>query len=489
MVEAEINARVALANALVEFIDHGDHDFMEFAYEILEDFMEREPSTFVPLAGFHEEWGNTVQNNTYTGIVCARGHLKTSFCLSYLLYQMVTQPNFRALYVAATLEQAYNKLEQLEEMCLRSWRLRGQIQDTLGFGGGWRKGAKYFKNGSRVQAASVGKALEGPHVHLIILDDILEEFPKMADDKVIHYIKRVVLPMRLPNGRVFLIGTQKRIGDATEWVRESPEWSTLWHPALLEDGTPRWPEYWTLERLEAEKKVMGSRAFESEYMLNPIDPESAVIPWSVLEPCLNRDGEMASAPKPGWLTFMGVDLAVGLDRVHDETAYNVLAYNPTTQERDVLYSWNGKVQSEGSAWLTAQVENIARISSMFKPETIMVESNGFQRLVAHAARDVENLPVKSHHTGNEKNHSQIGIPGIAVQMEKGLYNIPFGKVASAETRPGTADLVRGLSGLMWGGHGKLEGHTPDPVVALWMSELAVQDYEKHQLNVGSWDWL
>jgi hypothetical protein len=489
MVRAEMAAREALANALVGFVDYGDRDFMEFSHEVLEDFMAREPSEFVPLADFHEEWGNTIEANTYTGIICARGHLKTSFCLSYLLYQMATQPNFRALYIAATLEQAYNKLEQLEEMCLRSWRLRGQIQDTIGTGGGWRKGAKYFKNGSRVQAASVGKALEGPHTHLIILDDILEEFPRMVDDKVIHYIKRVVLPMRLPNGRVFLIGTQKRIGDATEWVRESPEWATLWHPALLEDGTPRWPEYWSLERLEAEKQVMGSRAFESEYLLNPIDPESAVIPWSVLDSCLNRKGEVATAPKPGWLTFMGVDLAVGLDRVHDETAYCVLAYNPTSQEREVLYCWNGKVQGEGSAWLKAQVDNIARISGMFKPEAIMVESNGFQRLVAHAARDVENLPVKSHHTGNEKNHSQIGIPGIAVQMEKGLYSIPFGEAAAAGSRPGTADLVRGLSGLMWGGHGKLEGHTPDPVVALWMSELAVQDYEKNQLNVGSWDWL
>ena len=464
-------------------------DFIEFADDVLEDFMRPEPSEHIPLGKIHTAWWDTVNaGGKYVGIVCARGHLKTTFTLAYCAYLMHKHPNFRALYLSATLDQAIDKMEQFEEMCRRSWRLNGHIkgkEDT----GSWRKGAKYFRNGSRIRAASISKALEGPHVHLIIMDDILEEFARIPDERVIHYIKRVVLPMRLPDGQLLVIGTQKRVGDAMEWIRESPDWATVWHPALKEDGTPRWPEYWTAERLEAERQVMGSRAFESEYMLNPIDPESAVIPWSVLEHCLNRESEMATTPKPGWLTFMGVDLAVGLDKVHDETAYCVLAYNPTTQEREVLYCWNGKVQGEGSAWLKAQVDNIARISGMFKPSAIMIESNGFQRLVAHAARDVENLPVKSHHTGNEKNHAQIGVPGIAVQMEKKLYSIPFGAAASAESQPGTTDLVRGLSGLMWDGKGKLEGHTPDPVVALWMGELAIQDYEKHQLNVGSWEWL
>lgn len=35
-------------------------------------------------------------------------------------------------------------------------------------------------------------------------------------------------------------------------------------------GNPVWPEYWTKERIEAKRKLVGFRAFEKEYMNNPI---------------------------------------------------------------------------------------------------------------------------------------------------------------------------------------------------------------------------
>ena len=36
------------------------------------------------------------------------------------------------------------------------------------------------------------------------------------------------------------------------------------------DGNPAWPEYWTKERIEAKRILVGYRAFEKEYMNNPI---------------------------------------------------------------------------------------------------------------------------------------------------------------------------------------------------------------------------
>ena len=198
---------------------------------------------------------------------------------------------------------------------------------------------------------------------------------------------------------------------------------------------------------------------------------------------------MISKPIKDWITVMGVDLAVGFDAQHDETAYCVVAYNPKTEQRKVLHQWNGKVQDEGASWLKEQVSNISKIASIYKPETIMVESNGFQRLVAHAARDVEQLPIATHNTGNERNHAQIGIPGIAVAMEKGLYEIPFGATAKENSRPGTRDLVRGLMQLMWDGKGKIQGHVADPVVSLWMCEIAIKERERKKLNMTNWNWL
>jgi len=463
-----------------------DLDFIDFANDALGDFMRQEPSKFVSLGKVHNEWWDMVDSgDKYVGIICARGHLKTTFTLTYCAYMMHKFPNFRALYISATLDQAIDKMEQFEEMCRRSWRLNGHIkgpEDT----GSWRKGAKYFRNGSRIRAASIAKALEGPHVHLIIMDDILEEFARTPDEKVIHYIKRVVMPMRLPDGQILVIGTQKRVGDATDWIRNSPDWSHVWHPALKEDGKPRWPEYWTMERLESERQSMGTRAFESEYLLNPLDPDTAVIPWSTIEPCL--DAELGfEDPLEDTDIVIGVDLAVGMDSKNDETAYCVLSYDRSTKVRHILYQWSGKVKAEGAGWLTAQVNNLVSLAEKYNPSIIMVETNGFQRLVAHAAKDLAGLPVKGHRTGSEKHHAQIGIPSIALALEQGRYIIPWNKVVNKSGPIGTRKLVEGLSRLMWGKNGRLEGHTADSVISLWMCELAIQEIDKRGLKIVAWD--
>ena len=463
----------------------------EFINETLENYMEQEPGEFVPLGEMHSEWEKTFNKGTHTAIICARGHLKTSWALSNLAYHMLTNQNFRALYISATLEQAWDKLEQFEELCRRSWRLRNMMKkkssDEVG---AWRKGAKYFNNGSRVHAASIGKALEGPHVHMIILDDVLQEFPSITDENVIHYIKRVVMPMRLPDERILLVGTQKRVNDATDWVTESPQWNVVRHPALLDDETPRWPEYWTLDRLEEEKYTMGSRAFESEYMLNPLDPESAVIPYEVLKPCL-KEGMSMGLPESGddWFVTMGVDLAVGMDSQNDESAYVVMAYNRVTQERKVLYCWSGKIRAKGAGWLEAQVVTMKSLADKYKPDKIMVESNGYQRLVVHTARELDGMPVEGHNTGREKHKHDVGVPRIALAMEQGKYFIPWNKEARESSKPGMRKLVDGLSRLVYGKHGRLEGHTPDAVMALWMCELCVHVLEKKRLVFTRWDYI
>ena len=461
-------------------------EFMDFANAVLTDFMRLEPSEYVPLGDMHQSWYDTINSDKrYVGIMCARGHLKTTFTLTYCAYMMSKYPNYKALYVSATLDQAIDKLEQFEELCKRSWRLAPSTKGKED-SGSWKKSQKYFNNESRIRAASTSKSLEGPHVHLIILDDILEEFPRMSDDRIIHFIKRVVMPMRLPEGKILLIGTQKRIGDATDWVRQSPDWAHVWHPALNKEGKPRWPEYWTMKRLEAERHSMGTRAFESEYLLNPLDPETAVIPWNVIEPCLD---ESLGFDKPIGDTdiVIGVDLAVGLDTTNDETAYTVVSYDRDTKVRQILYQWCGKVKAEGAGWLTSQVNNLVSLAEKHNPTMIMVETNGFQRLVAHAAKDLASLPVQGHRTGSEKHHAQIGIPRIALALEQGKYIIPWDKSVNKSGPVGSRKLVEGLSRLMWGKNGRLDGHTSDAVISLWMCELAIQDIDKRGIRVTSWD--
>ena len=40
---------------------------------------------------------------------------------------------------------------------------------------------------------------------------------------------------------------------------------------------------------------------------------------------------------------------------------------------------------------------------------------------------------------------------------------------------------------MWGKNGRLEGHTADSVISLWMCELAIQEIDKRGLKIVAWD--
>ena len=78
-----------------------------FIDDVLRHYMELEPGEYVPLGQMHAEWADAFEAGTHTSIICARGHLKTSWGLSALAYQMAMQPNYRAVYLSATLEQAW----------------------------------------------------------------------------------------------------------------------------------------------------------------------------------------------------------------------------------------------------------------------------------------------------------------------------------------------------------------------------------------------
>ena len=109
--------------SFAKHLNPGKIPFLEFANETMMEYMSHEPDEFYPLADMHKNWHDTIAENERVAIICARGHLKTSFSLTYLLWQMYSNPNFRALYIGNTFTQVVDKLTQFEELCRRSWRV------------------------------------------------------------------------------------------------------------------------------------------------------------------------------------------------------------------------------------------------------------------------------------------------------------------------------------------------------------------------------
>ena len=464
---------------LLEEIDDEIPQFEEFTNRALKCFMEYEPLDFVPLADMHWKWTDAMSDNKRVSIIAFRESMKSTMALVKASYLMMTTPNLRLMLASSNMTKAVRRLQWFDEFVQRYPRLRAMRDNSR-----WSSSQKIFTNGARISASAVGVAMEGERVHGAILDDILEEFPRFSDEKVIHWMTQVVVPFLLPKAWMWLLQTQKRLGDITDWVGENPAWISIRQPITDPEGNPVWEEYWDEERIEGRRTEMPKREFESEYMLNCLSDETAVVPFNTIQPCLEPQQSLDDVPK-GWDVVMGVDLAVGMDVANDETAYCVVAFNRETKERKIVHLWSGRIQAEGFGWLSAQVDNLKSLAEQFNPRVIMVESNGYQRLVHNAAKETAGLPVQRHNTGSEKHHGSVGIPSIAFHMEQRRYQIPYDRDAQEKLQP----LIRGLTGLTYGLNGKLMGHTPDTVISLWMCELAIQTLEKKDIFVTKWDYF
>lgn len=69
-------------------------------------------------------------------------------------------------------------------------------------------------------------------------------------------------------------------------------------------GNPAWPQYWTRERIEAKRKLVGYRAFEKEYMNNPITLGAVFkaenIAWDNMLPNLSQYRQLICYTDPSW---------------------------------------------------------------------------------------------------------------------------------------------------------------------------------------------
>ena len=96
-----------------------------------------------------------------------------------------------------------------------------------------------------------------------------------------------------PNGAIIIIATRwsdrdligRVLKDAAERGK-SDEWRYIEFPAILPSGNPLWPEYWSLEELEALRAELPPSKWNAQYMQRPTGEEGSIVKrewWKVWE--------------------------------------------------------------------------------------------------------------------------------------------------------------------------------------------------------------
>jgi predicted phage terminase large subunit-like protein len=148
-------------------------------------------------------------------------------------------------------------------------------------------------------AIGVGGTVTGKGADLLIIDDPhSEQEAKLAQtnsevfDSVYEWYTSGPRQRLQPGGSIVLVMTRWSKRDLTGRIvqsaidRDGDEWEIIDFPAILPSGKPLWPEFWSLELLNALKAELPNSKWNAQYQQSPTSEEGALIKrewWKIWE--------------------------------------------------------------------------------------------------------------------------------------------------------------------------------------------------------------
>ena len=398
--------------------------------------------------GWHNiEWSNLIQIHKNLCVLAARGHGKSyHFSFAYPLWQMYRYKKEDALGrpVAQELKMAregmlvtneyglaVNFLSMIKDEIESNDILRNRIHPGTreGWGGQRIKG----KNGSQLYVKSAGSKIRGAHPTWTVLDDFLNESSLYSQEqrkKAWQIYSSVIVPALEPGGQSLIVGTpfhQKDLyGTLKELKKHNPTADlpkVLEYPAIFPDGTLLFPQRHSFKSLMQKKALLGSLGFSREILVVPISDSSTLFPYPTLnksqDTTLTLISNIDSAKHKYVKVVVGCDFAISASVGADYSVFTILGMTGRG-EIHLLNIWRKK----GIKYKT-QIDMLKRINRDWRPDMMVLESNGFQSIFVDELQEA-NLPVVGRvTTSHNKKNFKTGVPHIAVLFENETIKYPY----------------------------------------------------------------
>lgn len=222
-------------------------------------------------------------------------HTKSEFA-SYLLpaFLMGRKPRLQTIEATHTAELAVKFGRKVRDLMMsdRYRELFPQVdlkQDSKA-AGRWdtNHGGSYF-------AVGVGGAVTGRGADLLIIDDPHSEqdaYSDLALDNAWEWYQGGPRTRLQPGGAIVIVMTRWGTKDLTAKLikaqssHSADRWEVIEFPAILPSGNPLWPEFWSLEELEAVRSSLSVQKWNAMYQQQPTNDEGAILKrewWQVWE--------------------------------------------------------------------------------------------------------------------------------------------------------------------------------------------------------------
>lgn len=417
------------------------------------------------------EWFNMVQLYQRLCIMAARDHSKSySFSFAYVLWRLYRYTRATALIQTPDDIKFYKEGMlitnefKLAKKLLKKVKEEIQLNDVLRDAlypdkntGGWANESLTCKNGAEIGLSSYRTSNRGPHPGWIVVDDFLDKsalYSKEQREKFIEIFHGEIMNMLLPQGQCLTIGTPFHEKDLYANLKTAPGWRVFEYPAIFPDGSLLWQRRYNFDALKQKRLTFGSMIFSREILVRPVSDTTSIFPWDILQTSFIGMNQYvlvensSSFPVRFKKIATGVDLAISAKTGAD---YTVMI---TVGEDEIGRIWLLNMVRLHGASYNEQIANLQLINHSFRPDVILMEDNGFQRVMAGLAREagMDNI-VEHTTTGNTKKDLYEGLPSLAVLFERGQIKFPRGNEKSIES---TNIICSELNSITFSDRGKLE---------------------------------
>ena len=389
----------------------------------------------------HVQWGEIAMKHPKFCILASRdGGKSYFFSMAYPAWQLYRfkpknntsseQMNKRGFLFSFSALQAIDLLailkENIEDIDV--------LKDRLYNKDSWSKTDITCKNRARLTTKGFGSAARGAHPGWIIVDDGLKDnvlYSSVQRQKNIDYFHAVIMNMITPNGQVGVVGTPFHGGDLYGDLKIKPNWFVYEYPGIFPNGDILWAKKWNYEALMEKRKSQGNLIFSREILCRPITSDSTIFPIEILNNAFYRMEDMILVENRESYKIkfdkvvVGSDFAISSSVGADYSVFGVWGIDEK-ERMWLMHFWRKK-----GASYDEQLAKLKSINANFRPDLMMLEKNQMQQIFVEGAVK-ENLPVKGHTTGTQKNDLRKGLPGLAIMFERGMFKIPQGNQYSKD---------------------------------------------------------
>jgi phage terminase large subunit-like protein len=382
-----------------------------------------------PVAPFHEEWFDMIQNDTHSMWVISafrNSGKSTIFTMAHVIWLII---NGRAKYILLISETAYKAqtfLGHVRAQFEDNARLKADLGPFREENAGWNSISLVVKNYSaKISAVSIEQSVRGlRHLNhrpdLFLLDDCENQETVRTQenrDKLSQFLSGDVIPAGHSSTRTIVIGSILHADSLIPRLQKQIDAGKIdgiyrMDPIVDDEGNPAWSDKFpNAAAIEREKsRGISDREWSTEYLLRPIVDEDVIIKPGYIN---YYDREPDPLERRYRYVATGVDLAISQSSTADFTA---MVSGKVTHEEDgewrlfiLPYPVNERLSG---AQIIERISDLSLRLGNGDPTIMYIENVAFQQAMIDLVR-AKGIPAEGVSPGgNDKRARVISISEI-----------------------------------------------------------------------------